>query len=314
MSGKNKMMIFLSCVVLVSVIILSVMPRPGIGKITGQDKKIAVIYVEGAISSRRSPENFLSDASGGTSDWIQQLHKATEDPNIGAVVLRINSPGGSSTAAEEFGEEIKKSRAQGKIIVTSMGDIAASAGYWLAAGTNKIYANSSTLTGSIGVYMPYSNWEELYKKIGIHQEKIKSGAHKDILANDRPMTEEERVILQTIVNEIYDDFVNQVATGRNMEPSAVRQLADGRIYTGKQALKVGLVDEIGNLQDAITGAAALANIQGKPVIEEMGHDNPFSAIFSSHAQLSVIKEIFRVGSVDGENVVPLLLPERWRDL
>ncbi|QJW47939.1 signal peptide peptidase SppA [bacterium BFN5] len=167
--------------------------------------KIAIIYVDGVIMGGRGQSNLFSEY-GGTDYIIKQLHEARDDKSVKAIILRINSPGGSAPASQEVGEEIKKVRDSGKLVVTSMGDVAASGGYWLAACSDKIYANPSTLTGSIGVYMPYSNWEELYKKIGVRQEKIKSGPHKDILSPDRTMTEEERVIIQTMVDDMYSHW------------------------------------------------------------------------------------------------------------
>ena len=311
--GKKKIILIFG-IVFLSIMILTFMPSKQ--KIEKQvtDEKIAVIYVDGVITGNRTASNLLSE-DGGTDQLIKQLHRAAEDSSIKAIVLRINSPGGSSTATEEVGVEIKKIRSQGKLVITSMGDMAASGGYWLAACTDMIYANPSTLTGSIGVYMPYSNWEELYKKIGIHQEKIKSGAHKDILANDRPMTEEERVILQTLVNEIYENFVNVVAEGRKMDIEVVKKLADGRIYTGKQAKEAGLVDELGNLYDAIDKAAELSGIQGKPKIKEYGNNSPFSGLFSSESKAELLKELLidMPKTSKSKSVVPMAMPEKWQE-
>ena len=143
-----------------------------------------------------------------------------------------------------------------------MGNTGASAAYWIAAcASDKVYANATTLTGSIGVYMPYMNTEELFKKIGITSNKIKSGPYKDIMSSDRPMTPEEQAILQNIVNEIYEQFVTTVAVGRKMEESKVKTLADGRVYTGLQAKNLGLVDEIGDYYDALAAAGELGKIK-----------------------------------------------------
>lgn len=309
---KKKMMIILGVVIIVSLAVLSFMPNKQ--KIAKADfkEKIAVIYVDGVISGSRAPSNLFSEG-GGTDALIKQLHAAAEDASIKAIVLRINSPGGSSTATEEVGEEIKKIRNNGKPVITSMGDIAASGGYWLAACTDKIYANPTTLTGSIGVYMPYSNWEELYKKIGIRQEKIKSGAHKDILSSDRPMTEEERAILQTMVDEIYEGFVAVVAEGRKLDTAVVKKLADGRIYTGKQAQAAGLVDELGNMYDAIDGTAKMVGIKGKPQIKEFGKNNPLSMLLSTSDKAEILKELFlQIPSEhESKTVVPMAVPEKW---
>jgi len=261
----------------------------GSKQVPSQSEKIAVIYVEGVIVGGRGQGNVFVE-QGGTDQVIKQLHEARDDRSVKAVVLRVNSPGGSAAASQEVGEEIKKLRATGKIVVTSMGDVAASGGYWLAACTDKIYANSTTMTGSIGVYVPYANWEELYKKIGIYQEKIKSGQHKDILSPERAMTSEERAIIQVMVDDIYNQFLVVVAEGRKMDIEQVRKLADGRIYTGNQAKQLGLVDELGNMYDAIDGAVALAGIKGKPEIKEYGKQSPWNMIFGVNEEAGSLLE------------------------
>lgn len=284
---KKSVIIVISVLILASLVSLAF--RGGDKQKAIQSEKIAVIYVEGVIIGGRGANNVFSE-QGGTDQVIKQLHEARDDASVKAVVLRINSPGGSASASQEVGEEVKKLRATGKVVVTSMGDVAASGGYWLAACTDKIYANSTTMTGSIGVYVPYANWEELYKKVGIYQEKIKSGAHKDILSPERAMTSEERAIIQVMVDDIYSQFVEVVAEGRKMDVEQVRKLADGRIFTGNQAKKLGLVDELGNMYDAIDGAAALAGISGKPVIKEYGKQSPWNMIFGANEQASSLLE------------------------
>lgn len=272
-------------------------------------KKIAVIHVEGVIMGGRDQGDFWG--GGGTDAVIRQLHEARDDMEVKAVLLRINSPGGSAPAAQEMGVEIKKLRASGKIVVASMGDVAASGGYWIAAVTDKIYANPATMTGSIGVYIPYSNWEELYQKIGIHPEKIKSGPHKDILSPERRMTQEERKIIQGMVDDLYNQFVAVVAEGRRMDPAKVRRLADGRLYTGSQAKELGLVDELGTMYDAIDGVAAMAGIEGKPELKEYGKTSPWNRLFGSESMLSVEKLFFRQLRNEAPLTAPLAMPEKW---
>lgn len=269
---------------------------------------VAVVYVDGMITGSRAGGGLFDE--GGTDALIKRLHQAAKDRSVKAIVLRINSPGGSTAATEEVAAEIAKIRADGKFVVTSMGDIAASGGYWLAASTDKIYANATTLTGSIGVYMPYSNWEELYRKIGIRQEKIKSGPHKDILSPDREMTAEERQILQGMVDEIYEAFVDVVAEGRHMDREAVKKLADGRVFTGRQAQQAGLVDELGNLYDAVDGAAALAGLSS-PQIKEYGRSNPFSTLFSASGKAELLQEFLGAPDGGGRSLAPLAVPEKW---
>ena len=239
--------------------------------------RVAVIKIEGAIISGDSEDGIFSTAGATTGNVMAELRAAAQDKSVKAVLLRINSPGGSVTAAEEIAREIRRLKEETKKpVIASMGDTAASAGYWLAACSDKIYANSSTLTGSIGVYIPYMNTEDLYKKIGIYGTKIKSGEFKDILSNERPMTAAEKELLQKMVNEMYDQFVGVVSEGRNMPVEKVKALADGRVYTGKQAKELGLVDELGNYYDALNAAGAMAGIEGTPQVKEFKKQKPWS--------------------------------------
>ncbi|NLP41514.1 MAG: signal peptide peptidase SppA [Veillonellaceae bacterium] len=308
---KRTVVLAIAAVVLFSMVAVAfVAPMVRNRNVAAGQGKIAVIYVEGVIMGGRGQSSLLREY-GGTDLVIKQLHEARDDQSIKAVLLRINSPGGSAPASQEVGEEIKKLRAAGKIVVASMGDVAASGGYWLAACSDKIYANPATLTGSIGVYMPYSNWEELYKKIGIRQEKIKSGEHKDILSPERQMTDEEREIIQTMVDDMYNQFVAVVAEGRKMDPVRVRQLADGRIYTGNQAKELGLVDELGNMYDAIDGTAKLAGIKGKPEIKEYGRVSPLAVLLGANEQIHFDKLLFKQINEGMPIMAPLAMPEKW---
>ena len=251
--------------------------------------RVAVINIEGTIvCGADSKENLFQQANGITSGTImKQIREAAADDSVKALVLRIDSGGGSATAAEEVGRELLRFKEQTKKpIVATMGNTGASAAYSIAAcASDKICANATTLTGSIGVYMPYMNTEELFKKIGITSDKIKSGPYKDILTNDRPMTPEEKEILQNIVDEIYDQFVYTVSAGRRMETSKVRAIADGRIYTGRQAKNIGLVDELGDYYDALAAAGTLAKIQlgkdGLPPVKEREKQQPWEYFLSA---------------------------------
>ena len=251
--------------------------------------RVAVIDIEGTIvCGTDSKDTLFHQANGITSGTImKQIREAAADDSVKALVLRIDSGGGSATAAEEVGRELARFKEQTKKpIVATMGNTGASAAYWIAAcASDKIYANATTLTGSIGVYMPYMNTEELFKKIGITSDKIKSGPYKDILTNDRPMTAEEKEILQNIVDEIYDQFVYTVSAGRRMETSKVRELADGRIYTGRQAKNIGLVDELGDYYDALAAAGALAKIKpgkdGLPPVKAKEKQQPWEYLLSA---------------------------------
>ena len=251
--------------------------------------RVAVINIEGTIvCGADSKENLFQQANGVTSGTImKQIREAAADDSVKALVLRIDSGGGSATAAEEVGRELLRFKEQTqKPIVATMGNTGASAAYWIAAcASDKIYANATTLTGSIGVYMPYMNTEELFKKIGITSDKIKSGPYKDIMSNDRPMTTEEKQILQNIVDEIYDQIVYTVSAGRRMETSKVRAIADGRIYTGRQAKNIGLVDELGDYYDALAAAGTLAKIKlgkdGLPPVKERERQQPWEYFLSA---------------------------------
>lgn len=313
---KKSVVILLAVIVIVSLIGVAFRSGGERNKADAVKKnKIAVIYVDGVIMGGRGQSNFLSE-SGGTDNLIKLLHQARDDKSVAAVVLRINSPGGSATASQEVGEELKKMRNKGKVVVTSMGDMAASGGYWLAACTDKIYANPSTLTGSIGVYMPYANWEELYKKIGINQEKIKSGPHKDIMSPERQMTAEERAIIQAMVDDMYNQFVNIVAEGRHLDAAVVRQIADGRVYTGNQAKQLGLIDEFGNMYDAIDGAKEMVNLKDAQ-IKEYGKTSPIEMLFGARESVDISQLLLeRILPRQTKNqmpmVAPLAMPVEWR--
>ncbi len=309
---KKSVIIVIGLVIAISLIGLAF--RGNGAKEREQAEKIAIIYVEGVIMGGRGQSNVFME-QGGTDQVMKQLHEARDDKSVKAVILRINSPGGSAAASQEVGTEIKKLRASGKTVVTSMGDVAASGGYWLAACTDKIYANPTTMTGSIGVYVPYANWEELYKKIGIYQEKIKSGPHKDILSPERAMTSEERAIIQVMVDDIYNQFVTVVAEGRKMDVDQVRKLADGRIFTGNQAKQLGLIDELGNMYDAIDGTAKLAGISGKPEIKEYGKTSPWQMLFGASEQAGSLIEkiIFNQAKNALNSSAPMdVSPETWQ--
>lgn len=309
--SKRSVIIIIAAVVAVSLVVAASWPdgakHLGFG---GHAKKIAIIYIEGEIIGGRGTSSFMGDV-GGTDGIIRQLHQARDDSTVKAIIIRMNTPGGSAPAAQEVEMELKKLRGSGKLVVTSMGDIAASGGYWIAAATDKIYANPATLTGSIGVYIPYTNWEELFRKIGISQEKIKSGPHKDILSPERPMTAEERGIIQDMVDDLYNQFIKVVADGRHMDIAKVRQLADGRIYSGSQAKELGLVDELGTLDDAIDGTAKMAGIEGKPIIKEYGSKNPWAAFFGSNSKISMESLLFEHLQSTPSLWAPLALPANW---
>lgn len=214
-------------------------------------ERVALIRVEGMIVDSK--------------DTIYEIKEYVKDPLIKAIVLRIDSPGGAVAPAQEIYEEIKKAVAKKKVIA-SMGSIAASGGYYIASPATKIIANPGTLTGSIGVIMEIPNLEGLMSKLGIKTEVVKSGEKKDMASVFRGIKKEERAILQKVLDNVHDQFITAVAEGRKMPYEDVKQIADGRIFTGEQALKVGLVDKLGNIEDAVQVAADLSGIKGEPVL------------------------------------------------
>ena len=184
-------------------------------------------------------------------------------------MLRIDSPGGGVVPSQEIYAEVLKARTEGRVkIVASMGNLAASGGYYIAAATDKIVANPGTLTGSIGVIMELANVQGLLEKVGVQSVVIKSGKHKDLASPFRTMSPEERALLQDVLDDVHDQFIQAVATGRAMKVEQVRDLADGRIFTGRQARAAKLVDELGDLQDAIKLAARMVGIAGEPRVVE----------------------------------------------
>lgn len=213
--------------------------------------KIAVVEVDGIITESESIS--------------KQIKEFGERDDIKVIVVRINSPGGGVGPSQEIYREIKKVNAKKKV-VASMGAVAASGGYYIAAAANKIVANPGTITGSIGVIMEFANAEELLSKIGFKGYVIKSGEYKDIGSPLRGMKENEKRLLQNVIDDVHRQFVDVVAENRKLKVDVVKKIADGRIFSGQQAKEIGLVDKIGNFQDAIDIAASISNIKGKPVV------------------------------------------------
>jgi protease-4 len=213
--------------------------------------KIAIVEIKGVISQ--------------SSGIIEEIHQYQEDEGVKAIILRIDSPGGGVGPSQEIHQEILRAKLKKKV-VTSMGSVAASGGYYIACASDLIVANPGTITGSIGVLMEFTNIEELFKKIGIKGVVLKSGEHKDVGSPFREMTPEETKMMQEVIDNIHQQFVQAVAMGRKMDQSKVMEIADGRILSGEQAKQIGLVDQLGNLQDAIDITAKMVGIEGKPRI------------------------------------------------
>lgn len=231
--------------------------------------KVALIRISGTITSGESIDSLFGDAGAGSDTIIRYLDHARRDSSIKAVVLRIDSPGGSAAASEEIYNEIRRVRMV-KPVYASMGDVAASGGYYVSAACDKIYADKATLTGSIGVIFESPNLAGLLKKLGVDFTVIKSGKYKDIGSPSRAMTPEEKQMLQAMVNDIYNQFVDAVAQGRRMPREKVKSLANGAVFTGNQALEIGLIDQIGGLRDAIRDAGRAGGIKGEVKVQRYG--------------------------------------------
>jgi protease-4 len=228
--------------------------------------KIVVIPVVGVIS--REGGGFLPFFGGGASSLgiIDQLDRAERDDAVKAVILELDTPGGGVVASDEVYRRIRARRTK-KPVIALMTETAASGGYYIAAATNHIVAHEMTITGSIGVIVALLNTQDLDRKLGVRTVVFKSGAFKDMGSPDRSMTSAEAALFQQLVDEAYNRFVGAVAGGRNMSPAVVRRLADGRIYTGRQALRHKLVDSLGQMPDAIVVAKKAAGITEAQVVE-----------------------------------------------
>jgi protease-4 len=221
--------------------------------------KVAVVEVEGVIGVG-------SDRGLDTESIIRTLGEYRDDPSVRAVVLRIDSPGGVVAPTQEIFTAVRRLREAKKPVVASLGSVAASGGYYVAVSADRIFASPGTLTGSIGVVMQLANVEGLLKKVGVEYVVVKAGAYKDVGNIARAMTPEERRILQSLLDDVYDQFISAVAEGRGLEPQAVRAFAEGRIYSGRQAQGLKMVDDLGGLEDAIEAAAKMAGLPPKPKV------------------------------------------------
>ena len=269
----------------------------------GKDK-IKVISLEGVIMDQ-SRESIFSLRRGARST-IKKLKKAGKNPKVKGVLLRINSPGGTVGASQEINQAVTE-LAKNKPVIATMGDIAASGGYYVACACDKIYANPGTLTGSIGVIMSLMNVKELADKVGIHPKVVKSGPFKDIASMYRPMTDEEKKLLQALIDDSYDQFVTAVSEGRKMEKEKVKKLADGRIYSGRQALKNGLVDKLGSYHDALDELQEVCkkkyNLKKDLKVDDDDSEGIISSLFEtskfafnrgSHSEFSMLNEVIPV--------------------
>jgi protease IV len=253
-SGIAKALIVISC--LIGVVFLISVIR-GVTRSGGN--RIGVLEVEGVISESK--------------EAMQNIVKFKEDDSIKGVILRINSPGGAVGPTQEIFREVIKLKEK-KPVYVSMGSLCASGGYYIASAGQKIYANPSTVTGSIGVIMQLTMLQGLIEKLGIHMTTIKAGEFKDAGTPFREMTKEERAYFDSIVESIHTQFIKDVATGRKMDVEKMRKLADGRVFTGTQARELGLVDGLGNFYDTVDEFKKVLKIKGKPDL--VYTEKPFS--------------------------------------
>lgn len=237
--------------------------------------KIAVVYAEGEIVDGQG-----SDGEVGGDRFAKTFRKLRQDKNVKAVVLRINSPGGSATAAEVMQREVRLTR-QIKPVVVSMGDVAASGGYWIASDSNRIFAEPNTITGSIGVFGLLLNGQKLANNNGITWDSVKTGRYADSQTVSRPKSPEELAVYQRSVNRIYNLFLNKVSQGRKLPQQKVAEIAQGRVWSGVAAKQIGLVDEIGGIDAAIDYAAKSANLANDWELQEHPRHSTFEERFFS---------------------------------
>ena len=234
------LLIFFIGIITIFITWMITVKKPYVGfSLTGKGK-IAVIEVEGIITKSR--------------DIIKTLYDYKDNPHIKAIIVRIDSPGGGVGPSQEIYAELLKIKSN-KLLIVSMGSVAASGGYYIACAADKIFANPGTITGSIGVILEFANIEDLLGKIGLKSVVIKSGKYKDILSPTRELQSDEKALIQSVIDSIHGQFIDAVARGRKMPRKQVADIADGRIFSGEQAKAAGLVDELGTLQDAIVFAA-----------------------------------------------------------
>lgn len=241
---------------------------------------VAIVRLYGVIQTA-SDQNILGRDKGADST-VAQLKKLGKNKNVKAIVLRINSPGGTVGASQEIHAELVKLKKKGIKIVASMADVCASGGVYAAVAADKVLANKGTITGSVGVIFSVSNFKQLMDKVGMRAYSIRSGKFKDIGSYSRDMTEEERVLLQNIVDSTYEQFLDAVVEGRGLKEEDVRLWADGRIFNGEQALEHKLIDRLGTFEDAVDLAHELAGIDERNIIRtKVNPFDKFEAMFGS---------------------------------
>ena len=264
-----------------------------VAAVMGDETKpsVGLIELSGPISDSGAG-GLLGGTSGGARGFIREVEAARKDDNIKSVVIRINSPGGAASASQEMYEAVMRLR-KAKPVICSMGDVAASGGYYTAAACTKIYANRATTTGSIGVITEFPNYQELAKKVGIGQSIIKSGKFKDTGNPARPLTAEEKQLFQGLITNLYNQFVNDIVTGRKeatkgqLTREKLLKLANGRVYTGEQAVQNKLIDETGDLYSAVRYAAKTGGLKEDAPVTPLSSGGGLGSLFGASASSAI---------------------------
>lgn len=271
---------FAGCVVIPLIVFVIVCISIGIAckncgnsmNLNANEDYIALVRVEGVMTTGSADAGLFGGSGVSGSDTVSRIiRKAADDSRAKAVLIRVNSPGGTPAAAEEIGEAIEYAKGK-KPVYASVADSGCSAAYWISSLTDKIYVNRTSMTGSIGVIMNGIDYSKLLDKVGVSSQTLKSGKFKDIGSGSRPMTPEEKQILQAVINDTYDAFLDTVAKGRKMPKEKVKALADGRIYTGSQAVKNGLADKIGTYDTAVSDIANKAGMK-KATVKDLSKNS-----------------------------------------
>lgn len=258
------------------------------------EEQIAVVYAVGAIESGNG-----DDATIGSERLVKALRKARLDEDVKAVVMRVNSPGGSALASDVIWRETQLIKEAGKPFIVSFGDVAASGGYYIAAAADKIYANENTITGSIGVFGLIPNMEELFEEhIGITFDQVTTNNHAGILSAVRPLDGTEREWLDVMINEVYNEFLERVAEGRGMSVAEVDSIAQGRVWSGTDAMEVGLVDAFGDLQNAIDAAAEMAELEDYEIRELPKMLDPFEELMKEFGAEATLESYITESGLD----------------
>ena len=265
------------------------------------ENKVAVISLSGPVQSTESSGLLFGGTVISPKFVRSQLERAKNDVAVKAIVLQVESPGGSVAACQEILNEIEQVE---KPIVVTFGDTAASGGYYISAKADKIVALPGTLTGSIGVIAEIPNLKGLFEKLGIEMEVFTAGKYKDMYAGVRELTPEEKVIMQEMTDQLYDQFIRVVAEGRNLSEDKVRELATGQLYTGVQAKELGLVDDLGGLNTAIDLAASLANIK-EPEVEYYKRETPSLLSTFFEMGLQRLNNVIQVQTLGAEGIILL---------